>query len=253
MKTHHMKPYIFTAFLFCIFFYTIPVFCEDFTLRHGDRTQPRIAITIDDCYDSNCVLAAVELCEAYNIPITFFPIGNALKYADSELWQRALDAGCEIGNHSWGHKDLTELSDRQIRFQLLRTQQKLDEMLGYHYPMQLMRPPFGSTNTRVANAALSVGYMNIVKWDVDQPDAKKAFRNTKNGSILLYHARAKDIRCLKTSIPELIKRGYICVTVSELLCLPPVIPCEGIYQYTPSDALLSDANSLQDFHFSLSY
>ena len=144
---------------------------SDFTLRYGDRSMPRIAITIDDCYDRKHILAAIELCEEYGIPVTFFPIGKALKFADSALWQRALDAGCEIGNHSWGHTNLTKLSTREIRFQMLRTQQKLDEMLGYHYPMQVMRPPFGSTNSTVSEAVASVGYLHAVKWDVSQTDA----------------------------------------------------------------------------------
>ena len=51
------------------------------TVRCGNRGQKRIAITIDDCYDIDHVRAAIELCEKYGIPITFFPIGNALKYA----------------------------------------------------------------------------------------------------------------------------------------------------------------------------
>lgn len=172
------------------------------TVRCGDREQKKIAITIDDGHDIGHVLAAIELCEKHEIPITFFPTGNTLKFADGELWQRAIDAGCEIGNHSWGHKDLTELSDRQIRFQMLRAQQKLDEMLGYHYPMQVMRPPYGSTSKRVAAAVASVGYRSVVKWDVSQTDAGKAFRDVQNGSILLYHAQAKDIRCLKNLIPR---------------------------------------------------
>lgn len=213
------------------------------TVRCGDRKQNKIAITIDDCYDVDHVLAAIELCEKHEIPITFFPIGNALKFADGELWQRAIDAGCEIGNHSWGHKDLTELSDRQIRFQMLRGQQKLDEMLGYHYPMQVMRPPYGSTSKRVAAAVASVGYRSVVKWDVSQTDASKAFRDAQNGSILLYHARAKDIQCLKKLIPRLLEQEYECVTVSELLGFDAVVPSEGIYVYDQEHAV--DPTSLK--------
>ena len=209
---------------------------SDFTLRYGNRSTPRIAITIDDCYDRKHILAAIELCEEYGISITFFPIGKALKFADSELWQRALDAGCEIGNHSWGHTNLTKLSTRDIRFQMHRTQQKLDEMLGYHYPMQVMRPPFGSTNSTVSKAVASVGYLHAVKWDVSQTDSRKAIKDVQNGSILLYHARAKDIRCLRELIPQLLEQGYECVTVSELLGLDPIVPVEGIYQYDSAHA-----------------
>ena len=120
---------------------------------------------------------------------------------------------------------------------MLRTQQKLDEMLGYHYPMQVMRPPFGSTSKRVAAAVASVGYMSVVKWDVSQTDASKAIYDVQNGSILLYHARAKDIQCLKKLIPKLLEQGYECVTVSELLGFDPVVPSEEIYIYQDEHAV----------------
>lgn len=68
--------------------------------------------------------------------------------------------------------------------------------------MQVMRPPYGSTSKRVAAAVASVGYRSVVKWDVSQTDAGKALRDVQNASILLYHAQAKDIRCLKNLIPR---------------------------------------------------
>ncbi len=205
-------------------------------VRHGDRSVPRIAITVDDCYDRAHIETVVALCEEYGVPVTFFPIGNALKFADGPLWQRALDAGCEIGSHTWAHKTLTYLSAREIRFQMLRIQQKVDEMLGYHYPMQVMRPPDGATNSKVVDAIASVGYRWIVKWDVSSTDPGNALRAVQNGSILFYHARAKDVRCLKTLIPRLLSAGYECVTVSDLLGLPPVQISEEICIHDPAHA-----------------
>ena len=209
---------------------------NDFTVRHGDRESPRIAITIDDCYDIRQVQAAVALCQQYDVRMTFFVIGSALKYADTDAWQAVLDAGCEIGNHSWSHTDLTRLSAHKIKFQMLRTQQKVDEILGYHYPMQVLRPPQGKTSNTVSKAVADIGYRAVARWDVSQTNASKAITDTQNGSILLYHARAKDIRCLTTLIPALLEQGYECVTVSELLDLPPITTAEYIYTYQQADA-----------------
>jgi len=206
------------------------------TVWHGDRESPKIAITVDDCYDSRHILSVIELCEEHHIPVTFFPIGKALKFKDAALWQRALDAGCEIGNHSWGHTNLTRLSARDVRYQMLRTQQKLDEMLGYHYPMQVMRPLMGVTDQKVEAAVGSVDYLAVVRWDVSETDAKKAFKDVRNGSILLYHANPRDLRCLRTLIPRLIQKGFVCVTVSELLGFDPVAPENWIYDYEPAHA-----------------
>lgn len=209
---------------------------EASTVRHGHRESPRIAITIDDYYDHDHILPAIELCEKYGVVVTFFSIGNAPKFADGKKWQRALDTGCEIGNHSWGHKNLTMLSARSIRFQMLRTKQKNDEMLGYYYPLQVMRPPFGSTNNQVAEVAAFVGYTHVVKWDVSQTDVKQIIKDVWNGSILLFHVRAKDIRCLEVLIPESLDKGYVCVTISELLGLEVVVVSEEIYIYDAGQA-----------------
>ena len=199
---------------------------QGYTVFHGDRESPRIALTVDDCYDSDHVAEILELCETYDVPVTFFVIGSALKLDDQALWIRALDLGCEIGNHTWSHPRLTELNSRDIKRQLRRTQEKLDKLLGFHYPMQVMRPPYGTlsedpnkkSDIWVVEAIEEAGYLHAVRWDVSQTDPKKAIRDVENGSILLYHANPKDVRCLRELIPLLVEQ-YDCVTVSELLNL----------------------------------
>ena len=196
-----------------------------YTVFHGDREQPRVALTVDDCYNIDHVQAVIDLCREYNVPVTFFVIGKALKVKDREVWQAALDAGCEIGNHTFSHARLPDLNRDGIISQLTRTQSRLDEVLGWHYAMQVMRPPYGrlsadpshKSDLWVVEAIEDAGYVHAVRWDVSQTDPGKALRDVQCGSILLYHANPKDIRCLTRLIPDLVKAGYECVTVSELL------------------------------------
>ena len=200
-------------------------------VRNGSRDEKKVAITMDDCYNRIHIASAVALCQQYGVPITFFPIGKALKYADRPLWQSALNAGCEIGNHTWGHKTLTYLSVGEIRFQMLRIQEKVDAMLGYHYPMQVMRPPAGKTNSKVLQAIGKTGYSYAVKWDVSQTDLKRIQKEIQNGSILLFHGRQKDIKCLEQLIPWLLEQDYECVTVSELLEMESVATSTNLFIY----------------------
>lgn len=200
-------------------------------VRNGSRDEKKVAITMDDCYNRIHIASAVALCQQYGVPITFFPIGKALKYADRPLWQSALNAGCEIGNHTWGHKTLTYLSVGEISFQMLRIQEKVDAMLGYHYPMQVMRPPAGKTNSKVLQAIGKTGYSYAVKWDVSQTDLKRIQKEIQNGSILLFHGRQKDIKCLEQLIPWLLEQDYECVTVSELLEMESVATSTNLFIY----------------------
>ena len=198
---------------------------EGYTVFNGSREEPRIAITVDDCYDINHVTEVLDLCEAHGVPVTFFVVGKALREEDAEVWLRALDLGCEIGNHTWDHVSLPRETDEDIISQLDRVEVKLDKVLGKHYEMQMMRPPYGKltldperrSDKRVVRAIEAAGYVHAVRWDVSETDAKKASWKVKNGSILLYHANLADVACLVELIPVLLEKGFEPVTVSELL------------------------------------
>ena len=215
-----------------------------YTVFHGDREQHRVALTVDDCYNIDHVQAVIDLCREYNVPVTFFVIGKALKVKDREVWQSALDAGCDIGNHTFSHARLPDLNRDGIISQLTRTQSRLDEVLGWHYAMQVMRPPYGrlsadpshKSDLWVVEAIEDAGYVHAVRWDVSQTDPGKALRDVQCGSILLYHANPKDIRCLTRLIPNLVEAGYECVTVSELLSPAPAADAAWLVTDEPASA-----------------
>lgn len=185
----------------------------DITYRFGSREEQKIAVTIDDCYHAEDVRAVLDILQANDVRATFFPIGN----------------------HSWGHTYLTKLSRQKIKFQMLRTQEKVDALLDCHYPMQVMRPPMGKTNPKVEESVAAVGYLAVVKWDVSETDPVKALAAVQNGSILLFHARKKDAKCLSVLIPQLVAEGYQLVTVSELLGLPEIVCSAEKYVYHRRD------------------
>lgn len=194
-----------------------------FRLRFGSREKPKIAITMDDAYDLQYVWKTVELCRKYGIRMTFFPVGRQLFEEDAEHWQDLLDAGCEIGNHTFWHSSLAKQSARSAVQSLNRFQEQLDKVLGYHYPVRWVRPPYGAVDNEKGSAwavqkmLKSCGYNNAILWDVSQTNPEKAAKAVRNGSILLYHARKKDYECLEKLIPVLLEKGFQPVTISELL------------------------------------
>lgn len=230
-----------SAILLCLLLLwaLLPAHAEDipYIVRNSGDQNKRIAITVDDCFDMNHFQSIVELCETYNVPVTFFVVGGAMKERDRELWQSALDAGCEIANHTQGHVSLPTKTNRQILSHLLRTQEKVDAVLGYHYPMQVMRPPYGKVmrdNGRtISSVVKKAGYQHIVLWDVSQTDPDIAIKQVKSGSILLYHTNKKDVRCLSQLIPALLDDGYTPVTISELLSLGEIATSTDLYTYDP--------------------
>ena len=218
-----------------------PAGLENFPVRFGDRESRKIAITMDDANEREYVWKAAELCEQYGITMTFFPVGANLHEEDRENWQKVLDAGCEIGNHTSWHDSLPQLTPGNIVYTLVMFQQSLDQTLGYHYEVRWLRPPYGNlldesgSMMDVMQICKRVGYSHAILWDVSEMrSAKKALKDTKNGSILLFHARKEDYACLEELIPMLLEAGYEPVTVSGLFGYdaPPI--SDEVFVYDPA-------------------
>jgi len=206
-----------------------------FTVRHGDREAKRICITVDDCKDTVMLRQIFDLGQELEVPITFFTLGYVLLDEDRDLWREIAESDCEIGNHCYWHNSLATMDTWNIRNVLLRNQERLDEVLGYHYPMQVMRPPFGELYDADTSAGYvikgiqSAGYTHAVLWDVSQTNPDKCIHDVQNGSILLFHTLIEDLRCLQQLLPELKAQGYEFVTVSEMLSMEPVVISEEPY------------------------
>ena len=176
---------------------------SSFVLRHADRSIQKVAITVDDCYQSatEWIRRDVELCRKYGIAMTFFPLvyTGCLEEKYRDLWQEVLDSGCEIGTHSNRHVKFGNRDAIGIIGGLGRAQEALDKTLGYHYEVRWLRPPYGSvdkgkrlSSQSVIKAIQKYGFEHIVDWDVSETvDLKKALKVTQNGSILLFHSKKK--------------------------------------------------------------
>ncbi|MBQ2700710.1 MAG: polysaccharide deacetylase family protein [Clostridia bacterium] len=116
----------------------------NYIVRNGERDQKHLCVTVDDCADSQMIQAIFDLSREMETPITFFTNGYTLKDEDRELRLSIAQSDCEIGNHCYAHKSLNRMNPNDIIYQLNKCQRRLDEVLGYHYPMQMMRPPFGN-------------------------------------------------------------------------------------------------------------
>lgn len=203
----------------------------EFVVYNASRDAKRIAVTVDDCYNTKNIKAIFSLCKEYDIPMTFFPNGMALREKNGDLWRSIVEFGCEIGNHTNTHPDMQTVNDATRAKEILKTQEILDTVLGYHYPMQVYRPPFGN-KSRAVNAILQrCGYKHCVVWDVAKTSAKSYYSHTQNGSILLFHADDKDLSNLTKLLPMLVADGYEFCTVSELLGLEPVQTSALLWEY----------------------
>lgn len=201
---------------------------EDYVVRHGDREVPKVSITVDDGFGHDMIRAIHELSVEEDFPITWFMVGYHFWPEEKELWEEVIAHGSEIGNHTWKHSKLLKFSNANAHTQVRKCQEQVDEVLGYHYPLRLLRPPYGEYKSSDGKRNFlpmfeQYGVEKVILWDVSETDPYKAFEDVQNGSILLYHTNEKDYECLKILVPMLKDAGYELVTVSELLGLDPLV------------------------------
>ncbi|MCL2508129.1 MAG: polysaccharide deacetylase family protein [Oscillospiraceae bacterium] len=234
---------------------TRAVSCEEDTLSPGGRaakdkdekklhdSSPLIALTFDDGPSTKFTNRILDLLEINGGKATFFVLGvNIEKHA--EVMVRAYSMGCEIGNHTYSHRNLTKLSGDEIREELSKTDDLILELL-LEDP-KYMRVPACHYNHAVKAAVK----MPIILWSIDTGDWRfgvKRGANTKqnrrrivdnvlnkaqDGDIILMH----DIYSFTADlceelIPELRAAGFKLVTVSELFSQKGIEPKSGNVYY----------------------
>ena len=202
---------------------------EEYKMRATDPGKKLVALTFDDG-PSEYTKRILRTLKQYDSVATFFVVGNRVELFEDVL-KEELEIGCEIGNHTYEHKVLTELNAEQIWLQIYRTNEAVKKVTG-EYPT-LMRPPCGydngSTNCIIA--------MPLILWSVDTKDwqtqncycsVQTVLENVKDGDIILMHDMYEaSAEAVETIVPSLIAEGYQLVTVSELAEYRGMILQEG--------------------------
>ena len=135
----------------------LPVFCGGL---HGNE----VAFTFDDGPGVYTHYAIKKLTQAHE-RATLFVVGRLIS-----LWPgwlpRELKLG-SIGDHTWTHPELTELSPSQIRSQLSMTAGAIHAASGEDVDM--WRPPYELHDATTDQIARKLGLLEIL-WSVDSGD-----------------------------------------------------------------------------------
>lgn len=187
-----------------------------------DPNRPMVALTFDDGPSSAVTNRILNSLEAHGGKATFFMVGNRVP-GEAAAVQRMAALGCEVGNHTYEHKYLTNLGDGGIRTSVGQANTNIANACGV--TPRLMRPTGGYYNAASLSTLGSMG-MPAVMWSIDTLDWKHrnpqttintVLGNVKDGDIILMHdIYSTTADAAEVIIPELTARGYQLVTVSEM-------------------------------------
>ena len=196
-----------------------------------------VAFTFDDGPRTGITSQVLDICEEYGVRATFFIKGDNIASHEEEL-MRMLSLGCEIGNHTWMHTNVEELSASEMREEIGSVNDAIRDRFGYS--IRLFRPPYikygdkGSETRNTLVALMEEWNMAIVNHTRSTHDTYASYTAEKiynrgvletdelgkklDGSIILCHDKQqKTVDAFRKIVPELLSRGYQLVTVSELL------------------------------------
>lgn len=199
-------------------------------LWRGHTEEKVIALTFDDGPHAAGVGPLLDVLSDRGVHATFFVIGRDLKSAP-ELGRRLVEAGHELGNHTWSHQRMLLKSPAFIERELADTDAQI-RAAGYTGPIHF-RPPYGK-RLFLLPWILSQQQRLTVMWDLEPESDPAIDGNTdaivrdvlervQPGSILLLHpmypSRAATLAAVPKIIDALQAQGWRFVTVSEMQAL----------------------------------
>lgn len=176
-----------------------------------DPTEHSVYLTFDDGPIPESTPFILDTLREHGVKATFFMVGENVKRYP-ELYQRIVDEGHSVGNHTYNHMG----SLRHTVIAYMKNADKANELIHSN----LFRPPHGWMWLGAYNL-LRKKY-KIVMWDLVTRDyshllnAFDVLRNvvlySRNGSIITFHDSLKSIEKLHYALPASIRylkdQGY---------------------------------------------
>jgi peptidoglycan/xylan/chitin deacetylase (PgdA/CDA1 family) len=197
-------------------------------ISRGTSGRHEVALTFDAGGAEGQPFSLLQTLESAGVPSTWFFTGEWAQ-AHQAVIDRVVADHIVIGNHTVDHADLAvpARSNNYVCYQLgLANQIIVDRDHGVP-TRPYFRPPYGSYNTQVVNAAAGIGYY-IVMWSIDTLDWKDsttadAIVNTVKaqlgpGKIILMHVGSlHEPEALPRVIAYIQSQGYAIVSLDRVM------------------------------------
>ena len=196
-------------------------------LFHVSTARKVVALTIDDA-PSPYTSQILDILKANGATATFFTIGGQVPGQEG-LLQAILQAGSELGNHAMHDEPSIRVPSDTLREEINQVDKLIDRAyhaVGQNRTWHYFRPGSGVFSSRVLDVAKDAGYGTILGSiyphdpfiSYPRVNAWHILSSLRPGAVIICHDRRSwTVPMLQRVVPEIKRRGYDIVTVSELL------------------------------------
>ena len=184
-------------------------------------TQKLLYLSFDDGPHPTITPKVLDMLTAHGAKASFFCIGDRVKRFP-DIYQRIIDEGHAVGNHSFHHLNGWKTNDDDYGNDVENAAKVIDS--------SLFRPPYGRMKGSQARAISAKGLKTIM-WTVLSGDydkkigpaecAKRVLNNIEPGFIFLFHDSEKAEKNMLIALEKLLEvsklKGFRCEKINEKL------------------------------------
>lgn len=182
--------------------------------------KPKIALTFDDGPHPVYTPMLLEGLRERRVNATFFLIGENIE-GNEDIVKQMAQQGNLIGNHTYHHVKVSELSAEEACEEMNMTSRLVEEITGE--ATCYIRPPFGEWDDSLECET----DMIAVKWTIDPLDwttknvsevvEKVVTQTEENDIILLHDCYESSVQAALQIVDRLQAEGFEFVTVDQLI------------------------------------
>lgn len=188
----------------------------------GNPNKQMVSFIVNVAWGNEYLPDILAVLKKHHVKASFFLEGRWTQ-KNPDLAKMIVDAGHEVGNHSYSHPDMSKIGSAQINRELKKTNDVIEATTGK--TVTWFAPPSGSYTNEVVNIA-SQYKMGTVMWSIDTIDWRKpsseelisrVVGKVHNGAMILMHPTKSTTSSLDQLIEQIEAKGYEINTVTELL------------------------------------
>jgi peptidoglycan-N-acetylglucosamine deacetylase len=188
----------------------------------GHPDKPMVSFIVNVAWGNEYLSGMLATLKKHNVSASFFLEGRWVKN-NPGMAKMIAEAGHEIGNHSFTHPDMKQLSAPKINEEIKKTNEVIEAVTGVQ--TKWFAPPSGSYKEEVVQIA-AAHKLGTVMWSVDTIDWQKpapeklisrVMGKVHNGALILMHPTESTANSLEQLILQIKDKDLQIGTVSDML------------------------------------